>query len=202
MRWVGNGGAQLLRQAPRHATPCSKPGSAGAQRAGWALPPTAGVLVVGAGWRWAQVWGVRGGSREVASAVNGDGKPKSVLGRHVQRTGEASSTSSSPRPTASEWHQHAVMGCGASTVAPEPPNPTADASGKKARTRRASVEVMIDTTSTTQTGSNGKKGRVRRSSVEQVRQRVLIRALTFVLKQQCRACLLYHRPWLLSCQVV
>eukprot|EP01043_Picozoa_sp_COSAG02_P090671 COSAG02_NODE_27489_length_608_cov_1.155206_1_plen_40_part_10 len=33
------------------------------------------------------------------------------------------------------------MGCGASTVAPEP-NPTADGSGKKPRTRGASVEVM------------------------------------------------------------
>lgn len=51
-------------------------------------------------------------------------------------------------------------------MAPEP-NPTADSSGKKPRTRRASVEVM-DTPAPSAGGSNGKKGRVRRSSVEQV----------------------------------
>ena len=71
------------------------------------------------------------------------------------------------------------MGCGASTVSPEPHNPTADASAlksgssKKGRTRRASVEQM--TTPTSRSGSSkagsgsSKKGRVRRSSVEQVR---------------------------------
>ena len=63
------------------------------------------------------------------------------------------------------------MGCGASTVAPEPPNPTATTSapdGKKSRARRASVEIMVDAQPAPARTKSGKE-RTRRASIEIVR---------------------------------